>query len=52
MSGLWTIYRRELAGLFLAPLAWVVLCLALFVNGYVFVLYLSPTSMGGRRDPR
>lgn len=47
MSGLWTIYRRELAGLFLAPLAWVVLCLALFVNGYVFVQYLAPMAAGG-----
>ena len=47
MSGLWTIYRRELSGLFLAPLAWVVLCLALVVNGFVFVQYLAPVAMGG-----
>ena len=44
MRGVWTIYCRELAGLFFAPLAWVVLCLALFVNGFHFsVLYLTLT---------
>ena len=44
MRGAWTIYRRELAGLFLGPLAWVVLCLALYVNGFHFsVLYLGLT---------
>lgn len=44
MRGVWTIYRRELAGLFFAPLAWVVLCLALYVNGFHFsVLYLTLT---------
>lgn len=36
MRGLWTIYRREMAGLFMAPLAWILLCLALLVNGKVF----------------
>ena len=44
MRGCWTIYRRELAGLFFGPLAWVVLCLALYVNGFHFsVLYLTLT---------
>ena len=41
MSGFWTIYRRELAGLFLSPLAWVLLCLALAFNGGFFVLYVK-----------
>jgi len=43
MRGTWTIYRRELAGLFLAPLAWLLLCLALLVNGFYFTLYLAGT---------
>ena len=37
MRGLWTIYRRELAGLFVGPLAWILLCVALLVNGFYFV---------------
>ena len=41
MNGMWTIFRRELAGLFLTPLAWVVLCLALLVQGGFFLLYLD-----------
>ena len=43
MAGLWTIYRRELAGLFFGPLAWVLLCLALLVNGYWFTAFLQLT---------
>jgi len=43
MRGAWTVYRRELAGLFLGPLAWVLLCLALGVNGFFFTLYLAGT---------
>jgi len=43
MRGTWTIYRRELAGLFLGPLAWVLLGLALCVNGFFFTLYLVGT---------
>lgn len=41
MQRTWTICRRELAGLFLGPLAWVLLCLTLFLNGFYFVLYLG-----------
>ena len=41
MSGLWAIFRRELAGLFLGPLAWVLLCAALLLNGALFTLYLE-----------
>lgn len=41
MSGVWTIFRRELSGLFLQPLAWVLLCLALFLNGYLLQQALS-----------
>jgi ABC-2 type transport system permease protein len=41
VSGVWTIFRRELAGLFLGPLAWVVLCIGLLSSGYFFVLGLA-----------
>lgn len=41
MKGFLAIYRRELAGLFVGPLAWVLLCIALALNGFVFVLYLK-----------
>jgi ABC-2 type transport system permease protein len=41
MRGFLAIYRRELAGLFVGPLAWVLLCIALALNGFVFVLYLK-----------
>jgi ABC-2 type transport system permease protein len=41
MRGLLAIYRRELAGLFVGPLAWLLLCIALFLNGYLFVYYLK-----------
>jgi ABC-2 type transport system permease protein len=40
MRGLFTIYRRELAGLFFAPLGWVLLLIALFVNGFFFYALL------------
>ncbi len=41
MKGLVTIYRRELAGLFLAPLAWILFCLTLLYQGFFFLLVLS-----------
>ena len=41
MHGLWTIYRRELAGLFVGPLAWILLGLALLMNGYFFLGFLE-----------
>jgi ABC-2 type transport system permease protein len=41
MRGFLAIYRRELSGLFVGPLAWVLLCIALALNGFVFVLYLK-----------
>jgi len=42
----WTaIYRRELAGLFLSPLAWILLCAGTLVNGIFFLLVLG--SNGG-----
>lgn len=44
MRGALTIYRRELAGLFFQPLAWVLLCLALLLNGFFFELYLRQWS--------
>ena len=46
MRGWWTIYRRELAGLFFGPLAWVVLCLALYVNGFHFSGLYLPLTQG------
>ena len=41
MKGVFAIYRRELAGLFFSPLAWVLLCLALAFNGYFFTFYVA-----------
>lgn len=43
MNGVWTIFRREVAGLFLGPLAWVILCVGLASTGYFFVLGLAGT---------
>jgi ABC-2 type transport system permease protein len=43
MSSVAAIYRRELAGLFLAPLAWILLCVTLFLNGWVFWGFLRAT---------
>jgi len=43
MGGVWTIYRRELVGLFLGPLAWVLLGLALALHGFFFTYYLAGT---------
>jgi ABC-2 type transport system permease protein len=43
MSGFLTIFRRELAGLFLSPLAWVLLCVALVLNGLLFTKYVELT---------
>jgi ABC-2 type transport system permease protein len=40
LRGAVVIYRRELAGLFLQPVAWVLLGLGLFFNGFFFELYL------------
>lgn len=48
MRALATIYRRELAGLFLTPLGWVLFFLALVVNGIYFWVYVQLT--GGRAD--
>lgn len=43
MKGLSAITRRELAGLFFQPLAWVLLCLALLVHGLFMALILKQT---------
>lgn len=40
MRGLATIFRRELAALFFAPLAWVLLCLGMLFNGVWMLFYL------------
>lgn len=48
MRGFVAIYRRELAGLFYGPLAWTLLSLAFFANGYLFVFFLK--SSGGDVD--
>ncbi|HUR28864.1 MAG TPA: ABC transporter permease [Planctomycetota bacterium] len=50
MSGTWTIFRRELAGMFFGPLAWVLLCAALVLNGALFVLYVNDPSGQGDVD--
>ena len=36
MNGVLSILRRELAGLFLSPLAWILLCIGLFLVGWDF----------------
>jgi ABC-2 type transport system permease protein len=48
MRGILAIYRREMAGLFFGPLAWLLLALAFVMNGYLFVLYLKGS--GGNVD--
>jgi ABC-2 type transport system permease protein len=48
MRGVLAIYRRELAGLFLGPLAWLLLFIALLLMGWLFVLYLKTS--GGDVD--
>jgi len=46
VTGTLAIYRRELAGLFLAPLAWILLTLALLFNAFFFLLYLEGQARG------
>ncbi|MEW6072356.1 MAG: ABC transporter permease subunit [Planctomycetota bacterium] len=46
MSGVATIWRRELAGLFLSPLAWILFCLTLFYNAFFFLNYLQYVTGG------
>ena len=46
MKGLTAIYRRELAGLFLSPLAWILLCLTLLYNAFFFLHYLRGEAHG------
>lgn len=41
MRGFVTIYRRELMGLFLTPLAWILLCATLLYNGMYFLYFLE-----------
>jgi len=41
VKGLLAVYRRELAGLFLAPLAWILLCLTLAYDAFFFLLVLG-----------
>lgn len=48
MSGFLAIARREFAGLFLGPLAWTLLTIALLLQGWLFVLYLKTS--GGDVD--
>lgn len=49
MSGLWTIYRRELKGLFQAPWSWLLLSVALFINAF-FILVPFLRERGGDVD--
>lgn len=44
MKGTWTICRRELAGLFLTPLGWMLLVAALFTSGFLFYAQLTDSS--------
>lgn len=48
MRGLVAITRRELAGLFVGPLAWALLFIAVLLQGYLFVVYLR--TFGGDVD--
>jgi ABC-2 type transport system permease protein len=48
VSGFLAIARREVAGLFVGPLAWVLLTIALLLQGALFVLYLRTS--GGDVD--
>jgi len=41
VKGITAIYRRELAGLFLAPLAWILLCVTLLYNAFFFLTVLE-----------
>lgn len=45
MKGLWTIWRRELGGIFMGPLAWTLLVIAFALQGLLFLVYLK-TSQG------
>lgn len=40
MSGILAIFQRELRAYFLSPLAWVILCFMLIINGVIFSLIL------------
>jgi ABC-2 type transport system permease protein len=50
LRGLLTIWRRELAGLFLSPLAWILFFLVLAFNGVVFLHALEGESRGNVDD--
>lgn len=43
MRGVLIVFRREMAGLFLTPLGWVLFLLALVVNGLYFTAYIQVT---------
>lgn len=43
MRGVTTIYRRELAALFLSPLAWFLLTISLALSGWIFLSVLKET---------
>ncbi len=49
MSNLWVIMRRELAGYFLTPLAYIFIVIFLFLNG-VFTFYLGNFFSRGQAD--
>ncbi len=46
MRGFWTIYRRELSGLFLLPLAWILFCLTQFYNAFFFLHFVKDQTGG------
>jgi ABC-2 type transport system permease protein len=43
VRGMLIIFRREMAGLFLTPLGWILFLLALIVNGFYFTFYIQGT---------
>ena len=45
MRGFLAIYRRELGGIFMGPLAWTLLVIAYALQGLLFLVYLK-TSQG------
>jgi ABC-2 type transport system permease protein len=47
MTGVWAVARRELFSLWVTPLAWLVLCAFLLMNGAAFVATISSLSILG-----
>jgi ABC-2 type transport system permease protein len=50
VTGVWTLYRRELGALFMRPLAWVLLFLALLYHGAIFSFVVVASTGGNVND--